>query len=291
MVVGQLSLLLLLILAADASVTAWRRGDRHRALTVGGSIVFFTFVSTGQSLLVFWGIVQAPIVASISFMGLVAVMGHELSRDVFRASQLVGELRASKDGLRENEQRMSLAVDAANLGIWIRDLARNEIWASDKWRELFGFTPLEPLDLESILQRLHHDDREALQQVLAQAITGGGSYETEYRLTPGKGCFPRSNARPDIAARVMSNVRTRLLRSIREFMTLLFLGRNFRIKPCGNGAGSSAPWNSEKINDSKGYSINFSARSEPCPNSSVLTRTGHGDHLRPNVQLSPELVP
>jgi ABC-type uncharacterized transport system substrate-binding protein len=51
--------------------------------------------------------------------------------------------RLAEASVRENEQRMSLAVDAANFGIWIRDLARNEIWASDKWRELFGFTPAE----------------------------------------------------------------------------------------------------------------------------------------------------
>ena len=183
MVVGQLSLIMLLIFAADATVTAWRRGDRRSALTVGGSIMFFSFVSTGQSMLVFWGVVQAPIVASIPFLGLVMAMGYELSRDVFRASQLVGELQASEAGLRENEQRMSLAVDAANFGIWIRDLVRNEIWASDKWRELFGFTPSERLDLERILQRLHPDDREALQQVLPKAVAGGGSYETEFRLT------------------------------------------------------------------------------------------------------------
>jgi two-component system sensor kinase FixL len=189
MVLGQLSLMALLIFTADASVTAWRRGDRHRALTVGGSIVFFSLVSTGQSVLVFWGFVQAPIVASISFMSLVVVMGYELSRDLFRAKQLVGALQASEDGLHENEQRMSLAVDAANLGIWIRDLARNEIWASDKWRELFGFTPSEPLDLERILRRLHPDDREALQQVLMKAIAGTGSYETEFRLTLPDGGF------------------------------------------------------------------------------------------------------
>ncbi len=187
MVVGQLSMLMLLIFVAGASITTWQRGDRHSALTVGGSIVFFTFVSTVQSLLVFWGVVQVPIVASISFMGLVAVMGYELSRDVFRASQLVGELKESKDGLREHEQRMSLAVDAANLGIWIRELARNEIWASDKWRELFSFTPTEPLDLESVLQKLHPDDREAFQQVLAKALGGGGSYDTDFRVTLPQG--------------------------------------------------------------------------------------------------------
>jgi PAS domain-containing protein len=49
-------------------------------------------------------------------------------------------LRIAKASLRENEQRMSLAVESAYLGIWIRDLARKEICASVKWRELFGFT-------------------------------------------------------------------------------------------------------------------------------------------------------
>jgi two-component system, LuxR family, sensor kinase FixL len=61
MLVGQLSLVILVIFVADASVTAWRRGDRHRALTVGGSTLFFTLVGAGQSLLVFWGIVRAPL--------------------------------------------------------------------------------------------------------------------------------------------------------------------------------------------------------------------------------------
>ena len=37
------------------------------------------------------------------YLGLVAVMGYELSRDVLRASQLVRELQASEAGLRESE--------------------------------------------------------------------------------------------------------------------------------------------------------------------------------------------
>jgi PAS domain S-box-containing protein len=90
--------------------------------------------------------------------------------------------RVAEASVRENEQRMSLAVDAANFGIWIRDLARKEIWASYKWRELFGFTPSERLDLDLILQRLHPDDREALRQVLPKALANGGNYETEFRL-------------------------------------------------------------------------------------------------------------
>ena len=89
-----------------------------------------------QAALVIGPNCPCPILVGPFYLGLVAVMGYELSRDVLRASQLVHELQVSEAGLRESEARMSLAVDAADFGIWIRDLARNDVWASDKWREL-----------------------------------------------------------------------------------------------------------------------------------------------------------
>src|SRR5260370_21764596 len=106
MLVGQLGLVLLVVFIADAGVTAWRRRDRRKALPVGGHVVFFTIVATGQSLLVFWGIVQAPITASLFFFGVVAVMGYELSYDALRASLLDRQLQGSKAGLRAGEEIM-----------------------------------------------------------------------------------------------------------------------------------------------------------------------------------------
>ena len=182
MVVGQLSLIAFLIFATDASVTAWRQGHRQRAITVGGTSVFWILVSTGQSLLVFWGFVQAPIVASISFMGLVAVMGYELSREAIRAPQLDRKLQVAEAALHENEERMRLAVEGADFGIWIRDLRRSEIWANDKWRTLFGFEMMERLEIDHILQRVYPQDRDAFRSMVEKAIQGGGSYENEYRL-------------------------------------------------------------------------------------------------------------
>ena len=101
-----------------------------------------------------------PFILSFPFLGVVLAMGYELSRDVLRAAQLGRELR-------ESERRMALATEAANLGIWIHDLPRDEIWASDKWRELLGFTKSERLDLECFMQRLHPDDRERIRQAFA----------------------------------------------------------------------------------------------------------------------------
>ena len=184
MLFGYATMLLILIFVADASVTAWRRGERRKALMVGGSVEFFLLLGTVGAALIHWAHLPIPVLIAPLYLGLVVMMGSELSRDVLRASRLVHELQASEAGLRESEARMSLAVDAADLGIWIRDLARNEIWASHKWRELFGYAPSEPLEFNALLRRLHPDDREGLRQAHAMAVAGGngGRYQTDYRL-------------------------------------------------------------------------------------------------------------
>ena len=145
MLISQLGLLLLVIFAADASIMVWQRGDRRQALLVGGSIVFFVVAATGQLILTLWGIVHAPITVSLFFMGIVTAMGYELSQEVLRAARL-------SDDLRESQERMAVATHAVNLGIGVRDLVRNELWTTDKWRELQGFAKSERIDINSFFQ-------------------------------------------------------------------------------------------------------------------------------------------
>jgi two-component system, LuxR family, sensor kinase FixL len=84
--------------------------------------------------------------------------------------------------LRARDQQISLAAEAANIGFWSRDFEREDFWASDKWRALFGFTSSEPLHLDKFLQRLHPNDREPTLQALENAYRGDGSYQTEHRV-------------------------------------------------------------------------------------------------------------
>jgi PAS domain S-box-containing protein len=206
---GQSSIVLVLGFVADASVTAWRRGRRREALAVGGSVEFFLLTALGSSSLVFWAHLQIPIIYSLLYVCLVAVMGYELSHDVLRASQLLRELQVSEASLRESEARISLAVEAGDFGIWVRDLARDEVWASGSWRSLFGFTPSQPLKSADVRQRVHPDDRDALGRTQASAIAGanGGRYETEYRLLLPDGTIrwiaARGRVEKDAAGRPM----------------------------------------------------------------------------------------
>jgi two-component system sensor kinase FixL len=185
--VGQLNLVMLIIFLIDATVTCWRRGNRHRAFTVGGSTVFYILVSTGQSFLAFYEIVQIPYLGTVFFMGVIAVMGFELSEEMVRAAQLDRKLQESEAGLHEIEERMRLAVEAAGFGIWIRDLVRNEIWATDRYRALFGFAKTERLQPDKILERIYPADRDAVRLGLQKASEGGGSYEAEYRVVMPSG--------------------------------------------------------------------------------------------------------
>lgn len=180
---GQFGVLLVLAFVADASITTWRRGDRRKAV-VGVTIQFFLAVGLAASLPVLWANARTPLMISPFFLGLLAVMGYELSRDVIRAARLVEELKVSEAGLRESEARMSLAIDAGGLGIWTWDIVRDQIWGSELWRMLYGSTTLEPLTSDRALQRVHPDDRPALESTLAKAIAGanGGRYQTEHRL-------------------------------------------------------------------------------------------------------------
>ena len=175
MLIGQLSLLLLMIFVADAAVTVWQRGDRRQAVVLGGSIVFFVAAGSGQVILTLWGIIHAPITASLFFLAIVVAMGYELSQDVFRASRL------SKD-LRDSEERMSLAADAANLGMWVWDVARDEIWMTDKGRALFGFPPETRVDYAALILRVHPEDRAARAAAIRRALETKGEYAIEYRV-------------------------------------------------------------------------------------------------------------
>jgi PAS domain S-box-containing protein len=108
-------------------------------------------------------------------------MGYELSSDALRAAYLARRLQESEAGLHESEERMRLAVEAADFGVLIRDFTRNEMWASDRWRALFGFSETERLDFPQVLQRVHPEDRDALNLVLERARSGYGVYDTDFR--------------------------------------------------------------------------------------------------------------
>ncbi len=91
---SSVSLLLLLIFFVDATITVWRRGDRRRALVVGGSMIFGAILAWHVPLVI-WGIIDIPFFLCFAYSGIVAAMAYELSYDLLHATQ-----HSSRDSCR-----------------------------------------------------------------------------------------------------------------------------------------------------------------------------------------------
>ncbi len=180
--VVNLADLMLLAFVVDASAALWRRGNRRRAMLVGVSIAGALLAAVILARLVDAGVLQIPYVITFVYMGIILLAGFPLSGDVLRAAQIERRLRASESSLRESEERMRLAVDAANLGLWEWDPRKDELWGTATRRALLGLPGSEKIKLEDALARVQVDDRDRLRQILNDAVVTGKDYYCEYRV-------------------------------------------------------------------------------------------------------------
>ena len=89
--------------------------------------------------------------------------------------------RRAQTALGESEQRLDLAASSADLGLWVWDIIRDEVWITAKGRELFGFEGSKPINLNRFLNALHAEDREAVGLAVTNSLNDG-VYEGEYRV-------------------------------------------------------------------------------------------------------------
>jgi PAS domain S-box-containing protein len=93
------------------------------------------------------------------------------------------EERVTADAeLRETHQRVDLAASAAELGFWLWDIVRDEIWVSEKERALFGFEPSEKVDIDRFRKAIHPDDRDSMRKAVENSLNTGVEYEAEHRV-------------------------------------------------------------------------------------------------------------
>ena len=92
-------------------------------------------------------------------------------------------LKQAQAALRQSEQRLSMATQAAKIGIWNWDLLKGELTWTARSCELLGL----PLDAEQaypvFLNSVHPEDRQRVDDSLKQTITENREYNTEYRTT------------------------------------------------------------------------------------------------------------
>lgn len=88
-------------------------------------------------------------------------------------NQMTRSLRDSQLGLQASEERLQLAINGVNDGIWDWDIATGRVFWSPKMSEMLGYHPseLQP-GLDTLLALMHPDDQSRLQHLLDQHLQG-----------------------------------------------------------------------------------------------------------------------
>jgi PAS domain S-box-containing protein len=108
----------------------------------------------------------------------------ELVRDVGERTWDAVERTRAEAALREQQQRLRVALDASSGGSWTWMAATNQVDWDERFRELYGFTPDEPATPDGWVPRVHEDDRPRVLALLAEIgrSTTKESWEITFRI-------------------------------------------------------------------------------------------------------------
>ena len=102
-----------------------------------------------------------------------------------------------EDKLSAIDELRQLALDSAELGIWINDLEDDVTLWDERAREIFGVSPDEPITVEKGLGLIHPEDRALAERRVQEALDPGSSglYEVEKRIIWDDGSIRWINTR------------------------------------------------------------------------------------------------
>jgi PAS domain S-box-containing protein len=83
--------------------------------------------------------------------------------------------------LRQSEERMKLAANAGELGMWEWDLATGNMWLDERSLERIGPRNDKDSGYSRFLHRVHPEDRDGLAKAIVKAVSGDGNLEHVYR--------------------------------------------------------------------------------------------------------------
>src|SRR5262245_1137939 len=105
----------------------------------------------------------------------------------------VTELARAEQALKRTEERLSLAAEGANDGLWEWDLRTQEFFFSGRWREMLGLPPTASIGRPNEwIERVHPDDTAALKAALAAPFAGTADhFQHEHRIRHEDGTYRR----------------------------------------------------------------------------------------------------
>lgn len=90
--------------------------------------------------------------------------------------------KRTEDLLRQSEERLRLATEAASVGLWFWEVTTNELIWTEQGKALFGLRPEAEISYDVFLDTLYPDDRAVTNAAVQQALRDGQEFNMEFRV-------------------------------------------------------------------------------------------------------------
>jgi diguanylate cyclase (GGDEF)-like protein/PAS domain S-box-containing protein len=129
----------------------------------------------------------------------------------------ITERTHAEQALKRNEERLALAAEGSNDGLWEWDLRTQALYVSARWKAMIGLSASDSIDRpDKWLSRVHADDVAPLEQALNAHISGTTKhFQHEHRIRHEDGTYRRFLCR-GVAARSAGQQATRIAGSLTE---------------------------------------------------------------------------
>ncbi|WP_394202879.1 putative bifunctional diguanylate cyclase/phosphodiesterase [Shewanella waksmanii] len=99
--------------------------------------------------------------------------------------------QANQIELKDSQQRWLFAVEVSQYGIWDWNLQKNQVYYSDRWKDMIGYAPDELTGcFDTWESKIHPDDKADVLQALNSYLSGhADSFENVHRLKHKQGHY------------------------------------------------------------------------------------------------------
>lgn len=93
----------------------------------------------------------------------------------------ITSIKKTEEALRKSEEKLRLAIEGADAGMWFWDLEKGLMEWTDRCKNIFGINPETRMSYDIFLSAVHPDDRDAVDEATEKALNEGDEFKVEMR--------------------------------------------------------------------------------------------------------------